>query len=60
MEKEVVERLTFPITSLRELTQGYILNCRCEGKSLTTISTYEEHLKRFLWYCQQRNFPNES
>ena len=59
MEKETVERLTFPITSLTELTHGYILNCRCEGKSPATITTYEENLKRFLWYCQQRGFPIE-
>jgi integrase/recombinase XerC len=39
------------------LIQGYILNCRCEGKSPKTISFYQGNLKRFLWYCREYNFP---
>ena len=39
-----------PTNDLNSLVQGYILNCQCEGKSLATIGTYEEHLRRFCWY----------
>jgi len=47
------------ISNIESLVHGYILNCRCEGKSPTTITTYEEHLRRFLWYCRKEDFPNE-
>lgn len=39
------------------LIQGYIPNCRCEGKSPKTISFYQGNLGRFLWYCRENNFP---
>ena len=40
----------FVVTSLESLVKGYVLNCRCEGKSPRTMEYYEQHLKRFLWY----------
>jgi len=71
MEKQPLDHLTNPnlniinspnlvnIISLKALVDGYILNCRCEGKSPETTHTYEEHLRRFLWYCRQQNFPDD-
>ncbi|MFC2013436.1 tyrosine-type recombinase/integrase [Chloroflexota bacterium] len=63
MEKQVVDHITtqdfVTVTSIKALAQGYILNCRCEGKSPKTINTYEEHLKRFIWFCQQQGYPDE-
>jgi site-specific recombinase XerD len=41
---------TFSITDLRSLIKGFVLNCRCEGKSPKTISFYQDNLQRFLWY----------
>jgi site-specific recombinase XerD len=61
MEKQVVERLTlenlFSTTSTESLAQGYILNCKSEGKSPKTIAIYETVLRNFIWYCKQNNFP---
>jgi len=47
----------FVVTDIESLIKGYILNCRCEGKSPKTIEYYEGHLKRFLWYCRQFDLP---
>lgn len=33
---------------LKSLLHGYILNCRCEGKSEATIHHYESSLRRYL------------
>ena len=46
-------------TSLDDLSRGYILNCRCENKSTTTISSYETSLRCFKWYCEQNGYPDE-
>ena len=63
MERQVLDRLTsetlVSITSLKTLVQGYILNCRCEGKSSKTLATYAEHLRRLLWYCDLQGFPDD-
>ena len=62
MKNQVVDRSleSFAITtSLKSLTTGYILNCRCENKSPTIIATYYRTLKCSLWYCQQNDYPNE-
>jgi site-specific recombinase XerD len=62
MEKQSLDHITsqnlVTVTSLNALVQGYVFNCRCEGKSPKTVSTYEAHLKRFLSYCQQNKFPD--
>jgi site-specific recombinase XerD len=34
--------------NLKSLIQGYILNCRCEGKSEATIHHYDSSLRRFM------------
>lgn len=63
MERHLEDRITsenlVPITSLEELARGCILNCRSEGKSPATISTYDERLRRFCWYCREQRFPDE-
>jgi site-specific recombinase XerD len=40
------------VTDLESLAQGYILNCRCEGKSTTTVEGYAKTIERFIWYCR--------
>ncbi len=63
MQKQPVDRLTIQNTvslnDMESLAQGYILNCRCEGKSPKTISIYGLVLKNFLWFCQQNHYPTE-
>jgi len=62
MKNQVIDRSLESyavITSLKSLTTGYLLNCRCENKSPTTIDTYDRTLKCFLWYCEQNGFPDE-
>ena len=46
-------------TSVRSLVEGYILNCRCEGKSQATLANYLNRLRCFMWFCQERNYPDE-
>lgn len=46
-------------TSMRSLVEGYILNCRCEGKSQATLANYQNRLRCFMWFCQERNYPDE-
>jgi len=61
MENQVVDRLTnenlVAVDSLKELTRGYILNCRCEGKSPKTVKFYHDNLNHFLWYAKQQGYP---
>lgn len=45
-------------TDLKSLAQGYILNCRVEGKSQATIHYYEGMLRRFLSYCYSNTYPS--
>jgi len=58
MDKQKSDHLnqTFDVTNLESLIKGYILNCQCEGKSPSTLSFYQNNLKRFLWYCHRYNF----
>lgn len=44
-------------TSLDSLIKGYILDCKAEGKSSTTISGYQMLLKNFAWYCHLNEYP---
>ena len=61
MQKHVEEHLLLEnlvsTTNLQSLAQGYILNCRSEGKSPETISSYKMVLNNFIWYCKQNDFP---
>jgi site-specific recombinase XerD len=44
------------INSLESLVKGYILSCRCEGKSPKTVTVYGDVLRNFLWYLASQ--PN--
>ncbi|MFC1955774.1 tyrosine-type recombinase/integrase [Chloroflexota bacterium] len=61
MKKDAVDSILFEslvsTTSLESLAKGYILNCKTEGKSPNTISSYEMTLRNFIWYCKQNQFP---
>jgi len=61
MGNQTVDRLTIenliPTTNTESLAKGYILNCKSEGKSPSTIAIYEIVLKNFTWFCKQNNFP---
>jgi site-specific recombinase XerD len=45
------------MTSIKSLSQGYILNCKCEGKSPATIRYYTGMLRRFQNYCSANGYP---
>ena len=63
MTNRVVEDLTLQTlastTDLKSLAQGYILNCKCEGKSEATIHYYEGMLRRFLSFCYSNGYPSD-
>lgn len=46
------------VNNLDSLIQGYVFNCRSEGKSPTTIDTYSRLPSLFTWYCQSSGFPD--
>jgi len=48
-----------PRTSLRSLVNGFVLTKQTEGKSPRTVEFYSENLKRFLWYVEKQNWPQE-
>jgi len=54
----LIENLV-PTTDLESLVKGYVLNCRCEGKTAMTIATYDMVLRNFIWYCHRNLFPSE-
>ena len=57
MQNQVEDRFIFEdlvsTTNLASLAQGYILNCRCEGKTPKTLSNYSGVLKNLIWYCKK-------
>jgi len=48
-----------PGTSLRSLVNGFVLTKQTEGKSSRTVEFYSENLKRFLWYAQKQDWPDD-
>ena len=48
-----------PGTSLRSLVNGFVLTKQTEGKSPRTVEFYSENLKRFLWYVQKQDWPDD-
>ncbi len=46
-------------TSLESLARGYILSCRCDGKSDKTLKNYDMVLKKFIWFCRQSEYPEQ-
>ena len=61
MKRQAVDNLLLEslvsTTSLESLTRGYIVNCKCEGKSPKTLSGYEMILNNFVWFCRQNDYP---
>jgi len=47
-------------TSLRSLVRGFILTRQTEGKSTRTVEYYRDNLRRFLWYAEQRGWPDDA
>ena len=47
-------------TSLKSLVQGFILTQRTDCRSPATIAYYEGNLKRFLWYVEQNDLPDDA
>jgi len=56
MKSQLIDRIllvnSIATISIQSAIEGYILNCRCEGKSEATIKNYQYRLKCFIWFCQ--------
>ena len=48
-----------PGTSLKSLINGFVLTKQTDGKSPRTVEFYAENLKRFLWYSQRKEWPDD-
>ena len=48
-----------PGTSLRPLVGAFVLTKLTEGKSPRTIEFYSENLRRFVWYAENQNWPQD-
>ncbi len=48
-----------PGASLKSLVKGFVLTKRTEGKSQRTAEYYEENLRRFLWYADRQDWPDD-
>jgi site-specific recombinase XerD len=63
MGKQFLDRLTgenlVRVDSLKALTQGYILSCRCEGKSPKTIRFYGDNLGHFIWWLEKQGYSDD-
>ena len=46
-------------TSVQSLTKGFVLTQRTDCKSPRTIEYYESNLRRFLWYADQQEWPDD-
>lgn len=51
---------TKPGTSLRSLTQVFILCQQTDGKSPHTVKYYDGILHRFLWYAEKDKWPEDA
>jgi len=49
-----------PGTSLKSLAKGFVLTQRTEGKSPRTVEYYEGNLRRFIWYADRENWPDDT
>jgi site-specific recombinase XerD len=48
-----------PGTSLKSLVEGFVLTKQTDGKSPRTVEFYFDNLKRFPWYSQQKQWPDD-
>ena len=46
-------------TSIKSLISGFVLTQRTDCRSPRTIEYYEGNLKRFLWYSEQQEWPDD-
>lgn len=46
-------------TSLHALVKGFILTHQTDGKSQKTVQYYRDNLRRFLWYADTHDFPDD-
>ncbi|MFC1949169.1 tyrosine-type recombinase/integrase [Chloroflexota bacterium] len=46
-------------TTIKQAIEGFLLNCRVEGKSHGTIDCYSDKLKGFLWYATNYEWPDD-
>ncbi len=46
-------------TSVNSLVKGFVLTQRTDCKSPRTIEYYESNLRRFLWYAEQQEWPDD-
>ena len=45
-------------TTIKQTVEGFLLNCKVEGKSYGTIECYSDKLKGFLWYAKNYKWPD--
>ncbi len=45
--------------TIKQAIDGFLLNCKVEGKSWGTIDCYADKLKGFLWYASEYNWPDD-
>jgi site-specific recombinase XerD len=48
-----------PGTSLKALARGFVLTKQTEGKSPRTVEFYSDNLRRFLWFAEQKDWPDD-
>jgi site-specific recombinase XerD len=46
-------------TSIKSLVKGFILTLHTDCKSPRTVEYYESNLRRFLWYAEQQEWPDD-
>ena len=44
--------------TIKQTIEGFLLNCKVEGKSYGTIECYSDKLKGFLWYTTNYDWPS--
>ena len=47
-------------TSIKSLIKGFVLTRRTECKSPRTIEYYENNLRRFLWFANRQEWPDDA
>ena len=45
--------------SLSALVQGFVLTLKTEGKAASTVEFLQGNLRRFLWYANQKGWPDD-
>ena len=47
-------------TSVRSLARGFVLTLNTDCKSPRTVDYYEANLRRFLWYAENHEWPDDA